>query len=90
MEDETNVPELATSEIVRDKVREHIANGGTAMCGMLVPVGARVLILYKDEVTAQEVGTGEILPLDANALLAVFMCAIGYVCGHGIFNEPDH
>ena len=62
---------------IHDKVREHIANGGTAMCGMVVPVGSQVLILYKGAVTAQEIGIGEILPKDAGELLDEFMRAIG-------------
>ena len=52
------------TESAQQIVRDHIANGGTAFCSIMVPVGALVVILAKGKLEAMEIGVGEMIVKD--------------------------
>ena len=64
---------INASETAQQKIREHLANGGTVLCALTVPIGSQVLIMdNKGQLSAVEVGLGEILPRDINETFVAF------------------
>lgn len=56
------------SEEAQKVIRDHLAKGGTVMCNLMLPIGAKLLILNKGELVAQEIAIGAIEPLDVSDL----------------------